>query len=531
MIFDPNKISPRIESPEKEVSPEKLTTPIRKEIKITDMGKQIKAETEKLSISKNKDIAKEVIDDRRRDFLRLSGATLLTLGALEAHTKRKTIIDFLKKLYSTETESTKDTFQTPQEEEMGAELEAEEMTSENEKKEVDHNPQEEGVLNPQTPCEFNSVLTEKYNKCEAEYFIQQATLEKEIGTEPINEELLEIFDFDNENKIEINDEIKNKIFKRYFNLFRPTQGSKHGKYHESVRGGLERMNPWMDNIKEIFKQHEIPEKYLYLPIAETFFRTSQKSSAGAGGPFQFLRVTGEEYGLKIEKNIDEREDPLLSAEATARKLKSLYTTLGDWDLAVRGYNGGFVYRYRSTRNEKNITDLSDDDFLKYLSENLNTKKEIAKNPKNSSFVYKVLNKGATLDAVAKKFNIPEREIKKIGEGKFKIPLKNTSQRKKVYTAWANAKGVIQNLSYPEKINAIRSVIEKYKLDQKTSQPLEFTEYMPEKEFTLQEIAASHKVNLKNLENINPAILDSNKKLPKGYSIRIPAKDQFIASLK
>ena len=46
------------------------------------------------------------------------------------------------------------------------------------------------------------------------------------------------------------------------------------------------------------------------------------------------------YGLHIDSFVDERLDPVKSAEAAAKYLKDSYEIFGDWNLAIASYNCG-----------------------------------------------------------------------------------------------------------------------------------------------------------------------------------------------
>ena len=121
---------------------------------------------------------------------------------------------------------------------------------------------------------------------------------------------------------------------------------------------LERMSPYLPQLRETFKKHGVPEWCMYLSIVESRFRTDLVSEAGAVGPFQFIEETGATYGLveydKDRKVVrDDRTDVLKSADACARLLKdnfAIYTRRGAspadaWKFATHQYNGSFAHLY------------------------------------------------------------------------------------------------------------------------------------------------------------------------------------------
>ena len=86
--------------------------------------------------------------------------------------------------------------------------------------------------------------------------------------------------------------------------------------------------------------HNIPLEIKYLAIVESSLNPRARSRVGATGLWQFMFATGKMHGLDVSSYVDERMDPVLSTEAAAEYLSTLYRVFGDWDLVLASYNSG-----------------------------------------------------------------------------------------------------------------------------------------------------------------------------------------------
>jgi len=108
---------------------------------------------------------------------------------------------------------------------------------------------------------------------------------------------------------------------------------------ERFRQGLERSSAYLDTIRAVFAQYNIPPRLAYLPHVESSFNYDAYSKVGAAGLWQFMRGTGKLF-LKINYLIDERRDPILATVAAARLLHQNFEELQAWPLAITAYNHG-----------------------------------------------------------------------------------------------------------------------------------------------------------------------------------------------
>lgn len=92
-------------------------------------------------------------------------------------------------------------------------------------------------------------------------------------------------------------------------------------------------------IEPILKKNGIPEDFKYLCVIESGL-LNVTSSAKASGYWQFMKATGQTYGLEINDEIDMRWDLEASTEAACKYLKHMYNKFGSWTSAAAAYNCG-----------------------------------------------------------------------------------------------------------------------------------------------------------------------------------------------
>lgn len=103
---------------------------------------------------------------------------------------------------------------------------------------------------------------------------------------------------------------------------------------------LERGASYIPTLRKMIHDSSIPPVFLYMAMAESHFDARALSHAKASGLWQFMPKTAERYGLKIDRYIDERRDPVRSTEAAIAYLKRLHKLFGKWYLAALAYNCG-----------------------------------------------------------------------------------------------------------------------------------------------------------------------------------------------
>jgi membrane-bound lytic murein transglycosylase D len=114
---------------------------------------------------------------------------------------------------------------------------------------------------------------------------------------------------------------------------------------------LKRSRRYLPYIEEMLQKSGLPDDLKFVPIAESALRPHAGSSKGAIGFWQFMRHTGRQYGLTINRRIDERRNIFPSTQAAVRYFQSLHKIFGSWSLAAAAYNMGEVGLAREIKEQ------------------------------------------------------------------------------------------------------------------------------------------------------------------------------------
>jgi membrane-bound lytic murein transglycosylase D len=227
--------------------------------------------------------------------------------------------------------------------------------------------------------------------------------------------------------------VLNKHVQAEINLF--TQGPERNFFIEAYK----RSGRYRPQIVAELKDAGLPEELSWLPLIESGFKVNALSRSRALGLWQFIPSTGYKFGLKRDKFIDERMDPLKSTKAAIDYLKELHGIFGDWSTVLAAYNCGEGKVLQVIRNQNvnyldNFWDLYERlprETARYVPRFLATL-HILNHPEeyglddispDPALQYEpiTISKQVHLRDVAKTIGIPEEELKELNpELRYKI---------------------------------------------------------------------------------------------------------------
>ncbi|QNR24627.1 lytic transglycosylase domain-containing protein [Croceimicrobium hydrocarbonivorans] len=133
-------------------------------------------------------------------------------------------------------------------------------------------------------------------------------------------------------------------------------------------------------IEKILKENGVPLDFKYLPLVESGL-TPIVSPAGAVGFWQIMESTGKQYGLEIDREVDERYHVEKATRVACAYLKEAYAEFGSWTLAAASYNMGISGLKKQMERQRENS---------YYALNLN--------PETARYVYRLLAVKEILEA-------------------------------------------------------------------------------------------------------------------------------------
>ena len=152
---------------------------------------------------------------------------------------------------------------------------------------------------------------------------------------------------------------------------------------------FKKANKYFPIIEPILKQYNIPDDFKYLAVIESGL-DNVVSPSGAAGFWQIMKGTAREYGLEVNKDIDERYNLEKSTVVACKYLQDSYKKFGNWTMAAASYNMG-----KSGVKTRMLEQKSNNYYNLYLNSEtaryvfrVIAVKEIMQNPKNYGFMFR-----------------------------------------------------------------------------------------------------------------------------------------------
>ena len=111
-------------------------------------------------------------------------------------------------------------------------------------------------------------------------------------------------------------------------------------FHSTTMLHFKRANRYFPVIEPILKANGVPDDFKYLAVIESNLDIRALSGVNAAGFWQLLPGTAKQYGLTVEKEVDERYNIEKATEVACKYFNSAYKKYGNWAAVAASYNAG-----------------------------------------------------------------------------------------------------------------------------------------------------------------------------------------------
>ncbi|WP_339923903.1 lytic transglycosylase domain-containing protein [uncultured Cyclobacterium sp.] len=125
---------------------------------------------------------------------------------------------------------------------------------------------------------------------------------------------------------------------------------------------LKRSGKYFPFIEQTLKENGIPDDFKYVAVIESGL-LNVTSPAGAKGFWQFMKGTAGDFGLEVNRDVDERYHFEKATIAACKYIRAAYGKFGNWTSVAASYNMGMAGIARRKNQQ-----LSPDYYDLYLNE-------------------------------------------------------------------------------------------------------------------------------------------------------------------
>ncbi len=180
---------------------------------------------------------------------------------------------------------------------------------------------------------------------------------------------------------------------------------------------LDRVIQYFPIIERVLREENVPDDFKYLVIQESALIPDAVSSSNAVGFWQFKESSGQEVGLRIDRNIDERMNIVSATRGACKYLKTNNFYYNNWLYALVAYNTGrggaeaYVDSRHFGNKKMEISKHTHWYVKKYLAHKIAFEDALAKNKVPSRYLYEYTDGGGrSLSEIASELNVDPDEL-------------------------------------------------------------------------------------------------------------------------